>query len=230
MAEQKLNLTQKLALIRQMCGAVKKSKKGYGYNYADITDILAKVTAGMNKYHVTLIPSIVPGTISINQNVTVNTKTTKDGNVFDSTSTEMLVKAEMIFTWVDDDNVDDVLRVPWIVTGSQNDPSQAFGSGLTYCTRYFLTTFFNIAQPDTDVDAYRSKQKEAEMAEDIALAGEIVKQLDDAVRIYLDNYKDKSEEVKKFLGKYVKGGDYRKVKEPAIASEILNSFKETFKI
>lgn len=229
MAEEQLNLIQKLAQIRQMCNVVSKSRKGYNYRYADITDILAKVTAGMKKYNVSLIPSVVPGTVNVQQNVITNTKMDKTGKAFDNTVTEMLVNAEMVFTWVNDDDPKDILEVPWVIVGSQGDPSQAFGSSLTYCTRYFLTNFFSIAQPETDVDSYRSKQKEAEVAEDVALAKELIGQLDEAVRDYLEKNKDKQASVKKFLEKYVKGGDYFKIKDPALAADALNTFKNTYK-
>ena len=52
MAEEKLNLIQKLAKIRSIADVVSKDKKGYNYTYADITSILAKITAGMKKYGV----------------------------------------------------------------------------------------------------------------------------------------------------------------------------------
>lgn len=167
MAEQ-LNLVQKLAKIRAISDVVSKEKRGYNYTYADITTILANITAGMKKYGVSLIPSVVPGTAEVSQNVVTNTKFDKTGKAYDSTATEMLVKAEMVFKWVNDENPEEFIEVPWFVTGSQTDPSQAFGSGLTYCTRYFLCNYFQIAQSDSDVDTYRSKQKAAEESEEKA--------------------------------------------------------------
>ena len=95
-----LTLIQKLAKIRELADAVTKDKQGYGYTYADITDILAKVTAGMKKYGVSLIPSIVPNTSTVKQNVTVNTKKDKAGNTYDQTLTEMVVTSQMIFKWI----------------------------------------------------------------------------------------------------------------------------------
>ena len=40
-----LNLIQKLAKIRAISDVVAKEKRGYNYSYADITSILAKITA-----------------------------------------------------------------------------------------------------------------------------------------------------------------------------------------
>ncbi len=229
MAEQpKMNLTQKLAKIRAMSDVVSKEKRGYNYSYADITTILANITSGMKKYGVSLIPSIVPETASVEQNVVVNTKFDKTGKAYDQTATEMLVKADMVFKWVNDDDPTDFIDVPWFVTGSQGDPSQALGSGLTYCTRYFLTNFFQIAQADSDVDTYRSKQKAAEASEDKAIAEEIISQFDVLLKQYLADNQDKTEEVKKFITRFAKNANYLAIKEPALASKLLDDFRNTY--
>lgn len=227
-AETKLTLIEKLAKIRAMSDAVSKEKQGYGYSYADITDILAKVTTGMKKYSVSLIPQIVPNTAVVTQNVTKNTKVDKTGRAYENTTTEMLVKADMIFKWVNDEDTNDFIKVPWFVTGAQNDPSQAFGSGLTYCTRYFLTSFFQIAQADSDVDAYRSKQKEAEASEGKVIAEGVISQFDTLVKTYLSDNPNKQEEVKKFISRYVKNANYFAIKEPNLAAKLLNDFKTNY--
>jgi len=228
MAEEELNLIQKLAKIRAISDVAQKNKKGFNYTYADITAILANVTGGMKKYGVSLIPCIVPGTAEVTQNVVVNTKSDKTGRIYDQTTTEMLVKADMVFKWVNNDDKTDYIDVPWFVTGSQSDPSQALGSGLTYCTRYFLTSYFQIAQPETDVDAYRSKQKEAEASEDIAIANQVIEEFDKLVKQYLADNQDKAEDVKKFIGRYAKNANYFAIKEPELASKLLNDFKAKF--
>ena len=229
MAEQ-LNLVQKLAKIRAISDVVSKEKRGYNYTYADITTILANITAGMKKYGVSLIPSVVPGTAEVSQNVVTNTKFDKTGKAYDSTATEMLVKAEMVFKWVNDENPEEFIEVPWFVTGSQTDPSQAFGSGLTYCTRYFLCNYFQIAQSDSDVDTYRSKQKAAEESEEKAIAEEIINGFDALVKRFLADNSDKVDEVKKFISKYAKNANYLAIKEPMLASKLLADFKAKYKV
>lgn len=227
---EKLTLVQKLAKIRAMSDVVSKEKSGYNYKYADMTTILAKITSGMKKYGVSLIPSIVPGTANIDQNVIVNTKIDKTGKPYEQKATEMLVHADMLFTWVNDDDPEDRIEVPWFVTGSQGDPSQALGSGLTYCTRYFLTNYFQIAQSDTDVDAYRSKQKAAEVSEDQAIAAEIIEKFDVKLKQYLADHPEdtEKEKVKKFLTRFAKNANYFAIKEPALAAKLLDDFQTTF--
>ena len=225
--EERLNLTQKLAKIRAISDVVSKEKRGYNYTYADITTILAKITAGMKRYNVSLVPKIVPNSTTVQQQVTRNTKFDKTGKSYESVTTEMLVCADMVFTWIDDET-GEYLDVPWFVTGSQSDPSQALGSGLTYCTRYFLTSFFQIAQADSDVDAYRTKQKVAAAAEDKAISEEIIKEFDNALRQFLADNPDKGDEIKKFITRYIRSGDYFKITEPALASKLLNDFNEKY--
>ena len=227
---ERLNLYQKLAKIRKIAGAVVKDKKGYGYTYTDITQILAKVTAGMEKYNVSLIPQIVPGTSSVIQNVVINTKVDKAGNTYENKSTEMLFCADMVYKWINDDNPEEFIEVPWFVTGAQSDPSQSEGSGLTYTSRQFLTNFFQIAQVENDVDAYRSKQKEAEVSEEKAIAGEIISQVDQLIKTYLADHQDEAEAVKKFVSKYAKNANYLGIKEPKLAAKLLEDFKTKFKV
>lgn len=220
-------LIQKLAKIRRIADAVTKSKKGYGYRYADITDILAKVKAGMDKYNVSLVPVITPESTEVKQISYTNTKQDQQGNHWDAVTSEFCVTSEMVFVWVDDDT-GETLEVPWTVMGSQADPSQAFGSGLTYCTRYFLTNYFQIPQVDTDVDTYRSKQQEAAAAEDLALAKGIIETLHKEVLEFLAAKPDSRDAVIKLIKRYVKSGDYNKITDPELAGKLLNDFREKF--
>ncbi len=234
MAEEHLNLVQKLAKIRSIADVAVKDKRGYNYSYADITQILASVKSGMKKYGISLIPMITPGTSTVEQLVTSNTKFTKTGEPYEQKTSEMLYKADMIFRWVSDDDPNDFLDIPWTVTGSQADPSQAFGSAMTYCTRYFLVNYFQIAQAQAeDVDAYRSRQKEAEASESKAIAAGIIDQFSTELRMYLANHPDSVQELDNFLSGYVKKNsagkrDYFKITDPALAANLLENFRKNF--
>lgn len=226
-----LNLYQKLSKIRNMSSAVEKTKSGYNYKYADLPTVLANVTAGMEKYGVSLIPIIRPGTMSIGQNVIVKTKADKSGKTFDATTTEMLVGAEMIYRWVNDETPSECIDVPWYLTGSQEDPSQALGSALTYTTRYFLINYFGIAQlSGMDVDEYRSKQKEAQDQQDAEVSAAIVQEIDNAVRSYLKEKAEKKDEVQEFMKARVARGNYLAIKDPIKAAEVLREFTEKFSV
>ena len=223
--DEKLTLIQKLAKIRVMSDVVLKTKNGHNYKYAGIDEILANVTAGMKKYHVSLIPIIIQDSANLETVVTRNTKFDKAGAPYEAVKTEVLVSANMNFRWIDDDNPRDYIDVSWYVVGQQSDPSQAFGSGLTYCTRYFLINFFQIAQPETDVDAYRSKQKASAVAEEREIAEEIIARFDTILRQYLSDHPDSKEEIEKFIGRYAKKSNYLSIKEPALAAKLLGDFR-----
>lgn len=227
MAEQ-LNLIQKLAKIRDIASVAKRDKQGYGYTYVDITAILAKVTAGMKKYGVSLIPCVVPNTAKVETTTTVDTKLDKAGKPYEKKITETMVTADMVFRWVNDDDLTDTLDIPWFVVGAQSDPSQAWGSGLTYTLRQFLTAYFQIAQSDLDPDDYRTKQREAEASEEKAIAEGLIEQFDIIVKQYISDNPDKSEEVKNFIAKYVKKAAYRSIKEPKLAAKLLEDFKNNY--
>lgn len=227
--ENVLNLVQKLAKIRAMSEIATKSKQGYNYTYTDVTEILAKVTSGMKKYNVSLIPSIVPQTANVSQLVSVNTKIDRQGNAKDVTTTEMLFTADMTFRWVNDDNPEEHIDVPWFITGSMSDCSQSLGAACSYGMRQFLTSYFQIAQSsDLDVDAYRSKQKEAEAAESKAIAGEIISKFDSVNKQFITDNPERAAEVKKFVSRYVKNAEYTKIKDPTLAAKLLEDYTNTF--
>lgn len=158
------------------------------------------------------------------------TKTTGKGDIYEENNNEVLVSADMMWSWVDNDNPEERIDVEWALVGQQGDASQAFGSGLTYSNRYFLLKFFNIATPDADPDAFRSKQRAAETAEDKMIAEQIIQSFDETLKEYLSVHKDKTDDVKKFVSKYAKGGNYFAITESVLAGKLLSDFKETFKI
>lgn len=48
MAEQNLNIYQKLAKIRKQVEVIQRNKKGYGYTYVSEDEILAKISGFMD--------------------------------------------------------------------------------------------------------------------------------------------------------------------------------------
>lgn len=230
MAEQNLNIYQKLAKIRKQVEVIQRNKKGYGYTYVSEDEILAKISGFMDKYSLSLFPSVIHSSAVVTPYHTKKTKSTNKGEIYEENVNEVLVSADMVFTWVNNENPNERVDVPWILVGHQSDGSQSFGSGLSYAMRYFLLKFFNIATPDDDPDKWRSKQKAAGAAEDKMIAEEIIASFDTMVKEFLASNQDKTEEVKKFVAKYVKGGNYFAITESVLASKLLADFKETFKI
>ena len=223
-----LNIYQKLADIRSHVEVMQKSEKAYNYWYTKEEDILAKITVYMKKHHVSLIPSIVPQTLSVSPHAYTKTKTTKQGDPYEVNVNEILVYAEMTWAWVNDDDPNERIVVPWAMIGMQEDGSQAFGSGLTYASRYFLLKYFNISTSEDDPDKFRAKQKDAEREQDVAIAKEITQNIDAYLKEYLGKNPDKREDVVKLVKNYVKSGDYFKIEDPATAGKLLQEAQSTF--
>lgn len=227
-----MNIYQKLAKIRKNVEVVQKNKAGYGYKYVTDDELLAKITGFMDKYGVSLIPSVTSGTMSVEPYTYKKTKKDKDkeGNpiFYEENVNEIMVHGDMKYTWVNNDNPDEKIVVDWHLVGHQSDGSQSFGSALTYSMRYFLLKYFSIATPDDDPDKWRSKQKAAEVAEDKAIAEQFIMQVNTRVTEFLSSNPDKKEDVKKFVSQYVKGGDYFKITESTLAAKLLEDFKEKF--
>lgn len=230
MAAADLNLYQKLALIRKNVEVVQTDKSGFGYRYVTDEALFARITGAMSKHHVSLIPSIVPGTAHIEQYRYEKLKKGKnkgDPDVLEPQN-EILVNAEMTYTWVNDDNPSEFISVPWILVGQQADASQAFGSGLTYSMRYFILKYFDVATPDDDPDKWRSKQREAEEAEDRALTAGILAEFDSALKSWLADNADRREEILSFIKGFEKTGDYRKITDSKLAAKLLADFRTKY--
>lgn len=183
--EKKLNIYQKLAKIRKPVEVIQKNKSGYGYKYVTEDLILAKITGLMDKLGVSLIPSIVPGTTKVHPYSYTKTKFSKTGTQVVENVNEILVSSDMEWHWINNDDPNDRIVVPWTLVGQQTDASQAFGSGLTYSSRYFMLKYFNIATSDDDPDNWRAIQKDAESAEDRQIAEQIIAEVHKKVNEYL---------------------------------------------
>jgi hypothetical protein len=232
---EELNIYQKLAKIGESVKILKKSKRGYNYTYVPEEDILARIQGKMDELHVSLIPSIVPGTASTVPRDYKKTKTVTGGKILDVQVNEAVVSGEMMFMWVDNDNPDSCIKVPWFFTGQQEDASQAFGSALTYASRYFKLQFFQIATTD-DPDAIIAKKKEAEQAEKKKITEEIKEQISNFGGEFLSQYEKDSKEyntardtIYAITKKHSSNTDYRKITDPRVAAAVLEELTQTLK-
>lgn len=134
-----MNLYQKLVEIRKDVINFSKDTEGYGYKYVSGSQAIAKIREKMDSLGVLLVPE-VKNTISSTYDY-VNAKGKE--------CTDHIISGEMSYKWINADNPEEELTVPWQLYGAQDDISKAFGSGLTYSERYFILKFF---QAPTDAD------------------------------------------------------------------------------
>lgn len=159
MAIKELNLHEKILKIADMAGVLQKTASGYSYRYVPEEDIQAKVTAGLQKYGIMLYNTVVPGSLKVfpytYEKYDAKIKGVKPCN-------EIIVSGDMTYTWVNVDNPDEKVETTWAFVGQMEDAAQAMGAGLTYANRYYLMKQLQLATTESDLDNYRSKQKQAE--------------------------------------------------------------------
>lgn len=210
---------------------IKKNKSGFGYKYVNEEEILSKITGLMKKYHVSLHPEILHGTLDVNPYLYKKTKTTKKGDIYEENVNEILVTGDMNWVWVNNDNPEEKIYVPWALAGQQSDASQAFGSALTYTSRYFLLKYFNIATSEDDPDAFRSKQKQSEAEEDAIAAESVIEQVNEVVNDFMKENEELRPQISEIIKKYAfKNGkpstNYYNIKESIKAAKLLEEIKE----
>ena len=130
-----LNLLQKLVEIRKNVTYFTKDTKGYKYDYVSGSQVLSKIKSKMDELGIILQPII------------------GDDQKIEKQGADWFYMSKMTYIWINADNPEDRLETPWFLCGTQNDPSKAFGSALTYSERYFLLKFFCVPTDDVDPDA-----------------------------------------------------------------------------
>lgn len=202
-----MNLVQKLEKIQEMVEVIKKNKSNFKGKYVSEDELLARVAAGKKRYKVFLKQQIVPDSAEVTHIHYQKPKVLKSGDVIQEEVSQMLVRGELIYTWIDCENPSDTMMVPWFFVGVQDDPAQAFGSALTYANRYFQLKFFQIATPEDDPDNWRGRKEEAETeaeaAAEAAVTKTIVTKIDAHINAYLDLHQN-SDEARSAMTKLVK--------------------------
>jgi len=226
-----MNIYEKHAKIRKPVEILKKNRKGYGYNYVDEEEILSKITGLMNTHKVSLVPNIVHQSTVVEPYHYVKTKVTKDGKPYEEHVNEILVRADMEWIWVNNEDPTDRVVVPWIFVGSQADASQAFGSGLTYASRYFLLKYFNVATSDEDPDNWRARQREAEKEEERLITESLLAEVHSLVTDYLAGHAENKTQVSEIVKRYAKEkgkatANYYAIESSVVAAELLKTLRK----
>lgn len=231
--ESKKNLYQKMTSIRKSVEVIRKDKAGYGYKYTTDEAILACITGRMNTLHVSLIPKIVPGTSTVVPLSYKKTKVAKNGQVYEENVNEMVVSGEMEWHWVNDDNPDERIVIPWFMCGQQSDCSQAMGSGLSYASRYFKLIYFQSATTEDDPDAWRGKQAEAEKESEKQIAKSIIENISEKVEQYVALHPEDRDKITEIVKKYARNnnkptGNYMHITNPRTAAALQKELFELF--
>lgn len=224
-----MNIHQKLLKIANMAGVLQKNKSGYNYKYTTEDEIQAKITAGMQKYHVMLMPSIREGTLKV-QPYTYQKQKGKDL----ITINEIIVNCEVVYTWTNCDTPTEKVECNWAYIGQMEDASQAFGAGATYGNRYYLIKALQLATTDDDPDNYRSKQAQAENFEEEQLLKaekkklkELIKEISDMGTELINTGKSHKEKIVEIVSEFNYGnGNPNSIKSIDVANTIKEKLTE----
>lgn len=144
-----MNLYQKLVEIRKEVINFSKDTESFGYKYVSGSQAIAKIREKMDSLGVLLVPEVI-NTISSTYDY-INSKGKE--------CTDHIVTGEMSYKWINADNPEEILTVPWQLYGAQDDISKAFGSGLTYSERYFILKFFQAPTDSDDPDSRNTSDR-----------------------------------------------------------------------
>lgn len=148
-----MNVYQKLLQIKKVARQFKKSAKGHGFNYVPTDQIIDKILDTEIEVGIT---QIFLGSES--KNISAYDYTSKEGNRHH----DFVLSGSATFAWVNTDKPEDRIVVVMEYYGQQEDISQAYGSGLTYMERYFLTKTLGIPTNENDPDKNNNKNTTTE--------------------------------------------------------------------
>jgi hypothetical protein len=227
-----LSVLEKIALLRPLVETAERDKQGHNYRYVTDTEILLRISDKMNEIGLMLIPKLISESVVVTPLTLRQTKTTSNGVPYEKIDNTYIVTSQITYIWQNIQNRADTLEIPWTVVGQMENASQALGSGLSYSMRYFLLKFFNIATPE-DADAYESKKRDIEEAQEKALTQEIISQITEFSKSHIgepnsDGNAERREEIAAFVTSVIGNANYGKIKESLVAGNLLSKLREKF--
>lgn len=148
-----MNIYQKLVEVRKLVPYLKKESQGHQYHYTGSSQVLAAVRLKMDELGLLLIPQIM------SKEVTQETVEGVDGKGNPKKTTTYFTELTMNMTWVNAENPDEKINIPWYAQGIDTAGEKGVGKALTYAEKYFLLKQFNIATDKDDADSFQQKME-----------------------------------------------------------------------
>ncbi len=99
----------------------------------------------MDELGVLLIPELDYNTLHWEKHEYTNSK--------NQDKLDFIITAKMTYTWINAEDPDDKIVVPWVCIGQQaDDIAKAVGTAMTYNERYFLLKFLGVPTDEDDAD------------------------------------------------------------------------------
>jgi hypothetical protein len=154
-----VNIYQKLIEVRKVVPYLQKKDKGGQYEYVGSSDVLGRVRAKMDELGLLIIPAVIGHKVS--ESTVEYIEKGKYGDKPKKTTT-YFTELVMVMKWVNAENPEEFIDVPWYGQGVDIAGEKGVGKALTYAEKYFLLKSFNIATDKDDPDAFQNKLEEQE--------------------------------------------------------------------
>jgi hypothetical protein len=149
-----MNIYQKLIEVRKVVSYLKKEAKGQQFNYNPSSQVLMSVKEKLDEMNLLLIPAVTDKRLHQSAIEYLDKET---GNPTKRTIT-YFTELDMTMTWVNGDNPEEKIEVPWYAQGVDIAGEKGVGKALTYAEKYFILKQFNIATNLDDPDSFQDKE------------------------------------------------------------------------
>jgi hypothetical protein len=146
-----MNIYQKLVEVRKSVPYLQKEAQGAQYQYVGSSQVLSAVRAKMDELGLFLSVKV------IGHNVQSETVENKDKYDKVKKTTTYFTELDLEFTWINAENPEETLTVPFYAQGVDIAGEKGVGKALTYGEKYFLLKTFNIATDKDDPDSFQEK-------------------------------------------------------------------------
>jgi hypothetical protein len=146
-----MNIYQKLVEVRKSVPYLQKEAQGTQYQYVGSSQVLSAVRAKMDELGLFLSVKV------IGHNVQSETVENKDKYDKVKKTTTYFTELDLEFTWINAENPEETLTVPFYAQGVDIAGEKGVGKALTYGEKYFLLKTFNIATDKDDPDSFQEK-------------------------------------------------------------------------
>ncbi|GKU76884.1 ERF family protein [Paenibacillus sp. L3-i20] len=147
-----MNIYEKLIEVRKAVPFLQKDASGQQYKYNSSSQVIAAVRAKLDEMGLLLITELV------SHNLLSETIELVDKDKPKKTTT-YFTEIDLIMTWVNAENPDELIRIPWYAQGVDIAGEKGVGKALTYGEKTFMLKQFNIATDQMDVDAFQQRME-----------------------------------------------------------------------
>ncbi|XRJ96625.1 ERF family protein [Latilactobacillus sakei] len=149
MAEKKMTLRKKLYQIQKEIMQLQKSNvAGVKYSITSSDSVVSAIRPLMDKWGVMLDPLVIR---------THTAREKVEASMKGKEQFEFHVTQKLIMRWVDVNNPDDHIDIPFEAMANDRNMSFAMGQAQTYAEKTFFLKYFHIATNDTDPDIFQKE-------------------------------------------------------------------------